>query len=1195
MWLFSSLSRKLAELHHHHPPAMPKYDDDKAESAHLLSSEEQTAFGGNTVEFRLEKDPEATASTRAGSWFSSLYTRPIRARTAPTRAARSILYRISIILLPSFLADRFNGKQDKAPAKLRPTAFLDGMRGLAAWFVFNTHLSSVISKTTGSAWGHDPSTYHFLQLPIVRLIYGGHSSVCMFFVISGFALSIGPVHKMNKNPLDHASAFRSLCSSTFRRPARLFIPAVVSTIIVFILIRFDHFNRVHALIVDESILQGWPWHDAYPDRMDSFWAQLHDLWQKDIKMTQIFNNYVGDAFRNPYNGVLWTISLEFRASLMLFLTHAALFYIHRPVRIILIAGLIVLSILAKSFEMPLFFAGYLIAECWQAPAPASPALPISGSAPAGGRRYNALAQIVYWILFVSGAFLASISLYEPWKTPAFAWLQKYTPFGYLWSYFWISLGSVLLVLCAGKIPLVTAFFSSAPIRYLGKISFSLYLVHIWLVRGLGALIFYRVWQATGQDNDVVVFMGFLIAYTLLLTLVISAADLFWRMVENPTVDFAKWIEGIDGLLRSIMASAKSPNGFYPGSISNVNGYDSTAVQYVPVVIVGAGESGIAMGCRLKEKLGFDQFRIYDRQAGIGGTWWINRYPGVACDVPAVFYSFSFAPNPKWSSFHPPGAELVKYMNDVCSKFKITDKIQCNTDVEGCTWLEDEKIWEVRLRHMMPGTGDLSVKDRNTRIEKDGEQSVFIKRETIRAKVVISCVGGLVEPNAAPKNIPGWESFKGEVFHSARWKYDVDLKDKNVVVVGTGCSAAQFVPRLAKDYGAKSVTQVMRTPPWVVPRVIPPGGEEWWSANAPTLFSNAPGLLKALRTIIFCVAETDFFRLFGGDEKHARSRAHLEEKLLRSMRKKVPEKYHEILTPNYGVGCKRRIFDANWLEGLQDERIELTTQPLTQVNEHSVTIGPGQTYPSASSEAGPAAREVQADVIVLANGFETTRWLHPLAVTGRNGVDLVEQMEQRGGPQLYQGTAMDAFPNFFAIFGPNTAVSHASDARKTRSSTNRTHQTGHSSVILASENMVEYSLKFIEPLLNGDASTVEVKREAEEAYTKDIQKSLKKMVWASGGCQSWYITNDWNGTVYPYSQIWFTLRCMFPIWSHWKIAYTLKGQVKRQFAQILKVIAAAVAIIGYRNMRESGDGLEYFKDLAVRYLLIARMKWKSRMR
>ena len=154
-------------------------------------------------------------------------------------------------------------------------------------------------------------------------------------------------------------------------------------------------------------------------------------------------------------------------------------------------------------------------------------------------------------------------------------------------------------------------------------------------------------------------------------------------------------------------------------------------------------------------------------------------------------------------------------------------------------------------------------------------------------------------------------------------------------------------------------------------------------------------------------------------------------------------------------------------------------------------------PDDESNSAPGQEvNVPADVIILANGFDVTTWLHPLKVIGRGGRQLHDVWNERGGPQAYLGAAMDGFPNFFIIFGPNTA-------------------TGHSSVILATENMVNYSLKFMKPILNGDVRSYEVKKEAEIAYTKDIQEKLKQTVWATGGCQSWYKTdNDWNSTVYP---------------------------------------------------------------------------------
>lgn len=591
---------------------------------------------------------------------------------------------------------------------------------------------------------------------------------------------------------------------------------------------------------------------------------------------------------------------------------------------------------------------------------------------------------------------------------------------------------------------------------------------------------------------------------------------------------------------------------YGNSIRKENGYVANSYTYYPVLIIGGGESGIAMGCRLKEVLNFDQFRIIDRQSGIGGTWWINRYPGVACDIPAIFYSFSFCPNPKWTTFHPEGREIVNYLQGVCDKYEIVDKIQLNTDVRECKWLETEQVWEATLQHLVIGAGDLSEYDRAQRIKDHGWDSVYAFQEKIRVKILISAVGALVEPKSWPEKIPGYEKFEGPIFHSARWKYDVDLKDKEVVVVGTGCSAAQFVPQLTKKYGAKSVTQLMRSPPWVVPRAQPPLGEKKWEEWAPWLNTNVPGFNKAFRFLIFLATEHDW-RLFGSEEYHEKERKKVEDELLAHMRKSTPKKYHEILTPNYGVCCKRRIFDATWFPGLNDPSIELTTLPLTSVAEKSVTLGPGRTYPPLDSNSSAPSHEVTipADVVILANGFETTEWLLPLEITGRGGTGIHDVFKERGGPQMYMGTALDGFPNFFAVFGPNTS-------------------TGHSSVILASENMIEMILKFVKPVLKGDVKTVEIKKEAELKWATDTQRALKKSVWNMGGCRSWYKTEEgWNATVYPYSQIWFGLRCMFPTWSDWDITYTPKGLAKRKFTKVLQVFAVVGTLLGAIRLRQSG--------------------------
>lgn len=281
--------------------------------------------------------------------------------------------------------------------------------------------------------------------------------------------------------------------------------------------------------------------------------------------------------------------------------------------------------------------------------------------------------------------------------------------------------------------------------------------------------------------------------------------------------------------------------------------------------------------------------------------------------------------------------------------------------------------------------------------------------------------------------------------------------------------------------------------------MPPGGNESFKTWGPKFYSNWPGALGITRAIMFLVAERDW-EIYGNQDNNKKYRAKKEKWLVNVMKKRAPEEYHDILEPDYGIGCKRRIFDHDWLNSLNDPSIELSTQPLVEVKENSIVLGNRRLYPRNEKVDMPVppvkAREVPADVIVMANGFNTQSWAHPMTVYGRSGEELVETMEARGGPQAYRGTAMDGFPNFFIIFGPNSA-------------------TGHNSVILATENMVQHALKLMRPLLNGDASAVEVKKEAEVAYTTDLQAKLKSSVWYAGGCKSWYVREDgWNATVFP---------------------------------------------------------------------------------
>ncbi|KAJ3549625.1 hypothetical protein NM208_g414 [Fusarium decemcellulare] len=536
-----------------------------------------------------------------------------------------------------------------------------------------------------------------------------------------------------------------------------------------------------------------------------------------------------------------------------------------------------------------------------------------------------------------------------------------------------------------------------------------------------------------------------------------------------------------------------------------------------VIIIGGGFGGVAMACQLKRKLGCTDFCVLERQSGIGGTWWINNYPGIACDIPSPFYSLSFAQKPDWSTFFAPGKEIGQYLEKVVNDFELSDKFHFNTDVVSCKWNTETHLWEVACRRLLPGLGDLSAADRRRIQESKGPSSVYSSEKTLTCSVLVSAVGGLVEPAPWPANVPGKDKFNGKIMHSARWDSTVDFNGKNVVVVGTGCSAAQLVPRLlSSDYGVSHVTQLMREPPWVLPRVTPPFGDSFYERWSPFLCSYMPNYVRAFRAVVAFATELDF-QLFGASRSSEQKRLDLQEKLLRHMKETVPSKYHEILTPQYSIGCKRRIYDTAWFPCLYDDRIELTTLAMESIDEKGVTLRPGpKTHPKEKGLEG--TRRIPADIIVLANGFAVNRWFHPLEVVGSKGMTLQEEFDERGGPQLYRGTSLDGFPNMFVLFGPNSF-------------------TGHSSVVLGLENQVNHAIQLIRPVLSGEAQKVEVKRSAVVRYNAEVQSDLKNMVWNGGGCSNWYVGSEGRNTMsYPYSMAYQTIRFMFPTWDDWELTW-----------------------------------------------------------
>ncbi|OJJ07658.1 hypothetical protein ASPVEDRAFT_46910 [Aspergillus versicolor CBS 583.65] len=540
-------------------------------------------------------------------------------------------------------------------------------------------------------------------------------------------------------------------------------------------------------------------------------------------------------------------------------------------------------------------------------------------------------------------------------------------------------------------------------------------------------------------------------------------------------------------------------------------HSKTIPSYSQIACIGAGISGIALGATLKRWYQLDDIRLFERHSDCGGTWHISSYPGCACDVPSALYSFSFAQNPGWTKLMPSHQEIQAYQRSVAEEYGLRDKMTFRAEVKQCFWRDDASRWLMVLRNV------------------DTDEIFYHE-----CQILFGATGVLVEPRAC--DIPGASTFEGSLFHSARWNHDVSLEGKKVVVIGNGCTAAQIVPAIMEQSG--SVTQIIRSQHWVVERAnfeYPP----WLNWG----FRHIPLLQRLHRFAIYQGAEADW-QLFPMTKSAAKYRQQRREEIESYMRRTAPAKYHDILIPDFEVGCKRRIFDCNYLDSLHNEKMLLTDAKILEIVPEGLQTSNGL---------------IEADVIVLATGFNTNTFLPGMQVHGRNNKTVEEHWARNDGPGAYNTTSMNGFPNFFLLLGPNTI-------------------TGHTSAIMATENSVNFALRVLKPVLDGNAASVEPKLSAEDEYIRQVQAACQNTVWHSGGCNSWYINDKkWNATAYPWAQAHFWYRCLFPTWKDWNINWVQKPAStgrKRLFFIISLIIWA-----GLYNKRVGGHGLAGIRQMA----------------
>jgi cation diffusion facilitator CzcD-associated flavoprotein CzcO len=448
---------------------------------------------------------------------------------------------------------------------------------------------------------------------------------------------------------------------------------------------------------------------------------------------------------------------------------------------------------------------------------------------------------------------------------------------------------------------------------------------------------------------------------------------------------------------------------------------------VTVAVIGAGFGGIGARVRLLQA-GHRDFVILERAGAVGGTWRDNSYPGCACDVPSHLYSFSFAPNPGWPASFSRQQEIRSYLEAVTDRFGLRRHLHCDTEVLKARWDSGAALWRVST-----------------------------SRGHLSARVLVAAAGPLSEP--AIPDLPGLDSFPGEVFHSARWNHRAVLDGKRVAVVGTGASAVQIVPEIQPRVSRLVLFQ--RTPAWVLPRRDRriTGVERW-------LYRHLPFTQRLARLAIYLSRELLVlgFVYWPGLLRVVQRLA------AANLAKSILDlQLRARLAPGYTLGCKRILLSSDFYPALAQPNAEVVAAGLAKVD-GSVLIA-----------ADGTSREV--DVIVFATGFQVLGSPMARRVYRADGTSLARVWGE--DMKTLRGTTVPGFPNLLLVIGPNTGL-------------------GHSSLVHVIESQLSYILDYLATLDRLGVAALDARPEALERWCAGIERRMPGTVWLSGGCRSWYV-------------------------------------------------------------------------------------------
>lgn len=465
-----------------------------------------------------------------------------------------------------------------------------------------------------------------------------------------------------------------------------------------------------------------------------------------------------------------------------------------------------------------------------------------------------------------------------------------------------------------------------------------------------------------------------------------------------------------------------------------------------VAIVGAGMSGLAAAYRLRQA-GIDVI-VLEKNADVGGTWLENTYPGCRVDVSNLFYSYSFAQRDDWPEHYSSQAVLLDYFRRVADETGLRELIRFDTEVTSMVFDEDAATWRVEV------------------VGPDGAEDALV------VDAVVSAVGQLNRP--AYPDIAGLASFAGPAFHSARWDHSVDLAGQRVAVIGTGASAAQFIPPVAEAAGHLTIFQ--RTPGWFIPspNYTDPIGPEllWLRRNVPgythwsrfwTFWRNVEGMMP------MATVDPDWD---GGERSVSAANDLMRELLTGYLQAELADRPDllEKVVPQYPPFSKRFILDNGaWARTLRRDDVDLVTETIAEVVPEGVRTADGVLH--------------EADVIIYGTGFAASDFLTPMKVVGRGGRDLHEVWG--GDARAYLGITLPGFPSFFMLYGPNTNI------------------VVNGSIIYFSECEVHYLVDAIRAMLAEDIRAIDPRPEVHEEYNARVDAENLKMAWGVSSVSSWY--------------------------------------------------------------------------------------------